>query len=158
MAIFLTADSKVIVQGITGSEGTKHTRRMVASGTKVVGGVNPRKAGTDVDGIPVFATVAEAMEATGADVSVIFVPPAFAKAAVVEAIDAQIPLAVVITEGIPVQDSAWFWAYSQGKGDPDHRPELPRAHQPRQVERRHHPGDDRAERRAASAWSARAAR
>ena len=116
MAIFLTADSKVIVQGITGSEGTKHTRRMVASGTKVVGGVNPRKAGTDVDGIPVFATVAEAVEQTGADVSVVFVPPAFAKAAVVEAIDAEIGLAVVITEGIPVQDSAWFWQYSQGSG------------------------------------------
>jgi succinyl-CoA synthetase alpha subunit len=116
VAIFLTADSKVIVQGITGSEGTKHTRRMVASGTKVVGGVNPRKAGSDVDGIPVFATVAEAMAATGADVSVVFVPPAFAKAAVVEAIDAGIALAVVITEGIPVQDSAWFWQYSQGKG------------------------------------------
>jgi len=116
VAIFLTADSKVIVQGITGSEGTKHTRRMVASGTKVVGGVNPRKAGSDVDGIPVFATVAEAMAATGADVSVVFVPPAFAKAAVVEAIDAGIALAVVITEGIPVQDSAWFWQYSQGQG------------------------------------------
>jgi succinyl-CoA synthetase alpha subunit len=116
MAIFLTADSKVIVQGITGSEGTKHTRRMVASGTKVVGGVNPRKAGSDVDGIPVFATVADAMEKTGADVSVLFVPPAFAKSAVVEAIDAQIPLAVVITEGIPVQDSAWFWQYSQDQG------------------------------------------
>src|SRR6185436_16110559 len=109
MAIFLTENSKVIVQGITGSEGTKHTRRMVASGTNVVGGVNPRKAGSDVDGIPVFATVAEAMEKTGADVSVIFVPPAFAKAAVVEAIDAEIGLAVVITEGIPVQDSAYFW-------------------------------------------------
>ena len=80
MSIFLNKDSKVIVQGITGSEGTKHTRRMVSSGTKVVGGVNPRKAGSDVDGIPVFATVAEAMESTGADVSVIFVPPAFAKA------------------------------------------------------------------------------
>ncbi len=78
MAIFLTENSKVVVQGITGSEGTKHTRRMVASGTQVVGGVNPRKAGTDVDGIPVFATVAEAMEQTGADVSVVFVPPAFA--------------------------------------------------------------------------------
>jgi succinyl-CoA synthetase alpha subunit len=115
MAIFLTADSKVIVQGITGSEGTKHTRRMVASGTNVVGGVNPKKAGSDVDGIPVFATVAEAMSATGADVSVLFVPPAFAKSAVVEAIDASIPLAVVITEGIPVQDSAWFWQYAQGK-------------------------------------------
>ena len=115
MAIFLTASSKVIVQGITGSEGTKHTRRMVASGTQVVGGVNPRKAGSDVDGIPVFATVAEAMATTGADVTVVFVPPAFARAAVVEAIDAGIGLAVVITEGIPVHDSAWFWQYSQGR-------------------------------------------
>jgi succinyl-CoA synthetase alpha subunit len=116
MAIFLTKDSKVIVQGITGSEGTKHTRRMVASGTNVVGGVNPKKAGSDVDGIPVFATVAEAIEKTGADVTVIFVPPAFAKAAVIEAIDAEIGLAVVITEGIPVQDSAYFWQYNLDKG------------------------------------------
>jgi succinyl-CoA synthetase alpha subunit len=120
MAIFLNADSKVIVQGMTGSEGMKHTRRMLASGTDIVGGVNPKKAGTtvDVDGkdVPVFAGVAEAMEQTGADVSVLFVPPAFAKGAVVEAIDARIPLAVVITEGIPVQDSAYFWAYSQQQG------------------------------------------
>jgi len=116
MAIFLTKDSKVIVQGITGSEGTKHTRRMVASGTNVVGGVNPKKAGSDVDGIPVYATVAEAMAATGADVTVIFVPPAFAKSAVIEAIDAGIGLAVVITEGIPVQDSAYFWQYNVDKG------------------------------------------
>jgi succinyl-CoA synthetase alpha subunit len=116
VAIFLTESSKVLVQGITGSEGTKHTRRMVASGSQVVGGVNPRKAGSDVDGIPVFAGVAEAMEQTGADVTVIFVPPAFAKSAVVEAIDAKIPLAVVITEGIPVQDTAAFWAYSQAQG------------------------------------------
>jgi succinyl-CoA synthetase alpha subunit len=116
VAIFLTESSKVLVQGITGSEGTKHTRRMVASGTQVVGGVNPRKAGSDVDGIPVFAGVSEAMEQTGADVTVIFVPPAFAKSAVVEAIDAKIPLAVVITEGIPVQDTAAFWAYSQAQG------------------------------------------
>ena len=115
MAIFLTSASKVIVQGITGSEGTKHTRRMVASGTNVVGGVNPKKAGSDVDGIPVFATVAEAMDKTGADVSVLFVPPAFAKAAAIEAIDAAIGLAVIITEGIPVQDSAYFWQYAQGK-------------------------------------------
>jgi succinyl-CoA synthetase alpha subunit len=113
MAIWLSDNSKVIVQGITGSEGTKHTRRMVAAGTNVVGGVNPRKAGTDVDGIPVFATVGEAMKETGADVSVVFVPPAFAKDAAVEAIDAQIPLLVVITEGIPVQDTAYFFAYSQ---------------------------------------------
>jgi succinyl-CoA synthetase alpha subunit len=112
MAIWLNADSKVIVQGITGSEGTKHTRRMVAAGTNVVGGVNPRKAGSDVDGIPVFATVGEAMKETGADVSVVFVPPAFAKDAAIEAIDAQIGLLVVITEGIPVQDSAYVYAYS----------------------------------------------
>jgi succinyl-CoA synthetase alpha subunit len=116
MAIWLTKESKVIVQGITGSEGTKHTRRMVAAGTNVVGGVNARKAGTDVDGIPVFGTVAEAMETTGADVSVGFVPPAFARDAAIEAIDAAIPLLVVITEGVPVQDTAYFFAYSQEKG------------------------------------------
>ncbi|MFL6239960.1 MAG: succinate--CoA ligase subunit alpha [Actinomycetes bacterium] len=116
MAIWLTSDSKVIVQGITGSEGTKHTRRMVASGTNVVGGVNARKAGTEVDGIPVFGTVAEAMKETGADVSVGFVPPPFARDAAVEAIDAQIPLLVVITEGVPVQDTAYFFAYSQEQG------------------------------------------
>jgi succinyl-CoA synthetase alpha subunit len=119
MAIFLNENSKIIVQGMTGSEGMKHTKRMLASGSQVVGGVNPRKAGTavDVDGtqIPVFGTVAEAIKETGADVSVIFVPPAFAKAAVIEAIDADIPLAVVITEGIPVHDSTEFWAYAQGK-------------------------------------------
>jgi succinyl-CoA synthetase alpha subunit len=121
MAIFLTEQSRVIVQGITGSEGTKHTRRMVASGTNVVGGVNPRKAGSTVDAgdgaaIPVYATVGEAMKETGADVTVVFVPPAFAKDAVVEAIDAQIGLAVIITEGIPVQDSAWFWQYNVDAG------------------------------------------
>ncbi len=116
MAIFLTGDSRVIVQGITGSEGTKHTRRMVASGTQVVGGVNPRKAGTDVDGIPVFATVKEAMAEAAADVSVVFVPPAFAKAAVLEAVDASMPLVVVITEGIPVHDSAAFYQYATDSG------------------------------------------
>jgi succinyl-CoA synthetase alpha subunit len=120
MSIFLTQDSKVIVQGMTGSEGMKHTRRMLASGTNIVGGVNPKKAGTsvDVDGtsVPVFGGVKDAMEQTGADVSVLFVPPAFAKSAVVEAVDAQIPLAVVITEGIPVQDSAWFWQYNVDAG------------------------------------------
>ncbi|MEU4239366.1 succinate--CoA ligase subunit alpha [Actinoplanes sp. NPDC026619] len=120
MAIWLTKDSKVIVQGITGSEGSKHTKRMLAAGTNVVGGVNPRKAGTTVDfdgvSLPVFATVAEAIKETGADVSVIFVPPAFTKAAVVEAIEAEIPLAVVITEGVPVQDSAAFWALNLDRG------------------------------------------
>jgi len=116
MAIWLTDASKVIVQGITGSEGQRHTRRMVASGTKVVGGVNPRKAGADVDGIPVFATVGEAMKETGADVSVSFVPPAFARDAAIEAIDASIPLLVVITEGMPVQDTAYFYNYAKERG------------------------------------------
>ena len=124
MSIFLTKDSKVIVQGITGGEGSKHTARMLAAGTQVVGGVNARKAGTtvshtDADGnaveLPVFGSVAEAIEKTGADVSVAFVPPAFTKDAVIEAIDAEIGLLVIITEGVPVQDSAEFWAYAQGK-------------------------------------------
>ena len=124
MAIFLTEASKVIVQGMTGSEGTKHTTRMLASGTAVVGGVNPRKAGTSVsfpqgDGtvdVPVFGSVAEAVTATGADVSVIFVPPAHTKGAVVEAVDAGVPLVVIITEGVPVADTAEFFAYAQDKG------------------------------------------
>ncbi|QGQ18741.1 succinate--CoA ligase subunit alpha [Cellulomonas sp. JZ18] len=124
MAIFLTEESKVIVQGMTGSEGQKHTTRMLASGTNVVGGVNPRKAGTSVTfpagegtvDVPVFGTVADALEKTGADVSVIFVPPAFTKAAVIEAVDAGVPLVVIITEGVPVADTAEFFAYAQDKG------------------------------------------
>ena len=121
MAIFLTAESRILVQGITGSEGRKHGARMLAAGAKVVGGTNPKKAGTTVElngvEVPVFGTVAETMTATGADVSVIFVPPAGAKAAVREAIDAEIPLAIVITEGIPVHDTAEFWAYATEKGN-----------------------------------------
>jgi succinyl-CoA synthetase alpha subunit len=116
MAIFLNADSKVLVQGMTGSEGTKHTRRMVASGTNVVAGVTPGKGGQEVDGIPVFNNVGEAMTATGANVSVVFVPPKFAKAAVIEAVDAAIPLCVVITEGIPVHDTAAFFQYAENSG------------------------------------------
>ncbi|MFC3493477.1 succinate--CoA ligase subunit alpha [Glycomyces rhizosphaerae] len=121
MAIFLNENSKVIVQGMTGSEGMKHTRRMLKAGTEVVGGVNPRKAGTkvDVDGVslPVFASVAEAMAETGANTSVVFVPPAFCKSAVIEAVDAEIGLAIVITEGIPVHDSVTFWNYAESKGN-----------------------------------------
>jgi succinyl-CoA synthetase alpha subunit len=120
MAIWLTEHSSVIVQGMTGSEGTKHTQRMLRSGTKVVGGVTPGKGGQKVDfegaTLPVFNSVGEAMAETGADVTVVFVPPKFAKAAVLEAIDAGIGLCVVITEGIPVHDSTAFWAYAQGKG------------------------------------------
>ncbi|MGK3954397.1 succinate--CoA ligase subunit alpha [Microbacterium sp. I2] len=126
MSIFLNKDSKVIVQGITGGEGTKHTALMLKAGTNVVGGVNARKAGTtvlhtDKDGnsveLPVFGTVEEAIAATGADVSIAFVPAAFTKAAMVEAIDAEIPLLVVITEGVPVGDSAEAWAYATAKGN-----------------------------------------
>ena len=105
---------------MTGSEGTKHTRRMIASGTKIVGGVTPGKGGQSVEiegkNLPVFNTVAEAVAATGANASVVFVPPKFAKAAVIDAIDAAIPLVVVITEGIPVHDTANFFAYAQSKG------------------------------------------
>jgi succinyl-CoA synthetase alpha subunit len=121
MAIWLNKDSKVIVQGMTGATGMKHTKLMLGDGTNVVGGVNPRKAGqtVDFDGteVPVFGTVKEAIEKTGANVSVIFVPEKFTKDAVVEAIDAEIPLAVVITEGIAVHDSASFWAYAGKKGN-----------------------------------------
>jgi succinyl-CoA synthetase alpha subunit len=121
MSIFLDENSKVIVQGLTGSEGMKHATKMLASGTKIVGGVNARKAGTSVEisgtDVPVFGAVEEAMKETGADVSVLFVPPKFAKDAAVEAIDAGIGLAVVITEGIPVHDSAWFWAHACANGN-----------------------------------------
>ncbi|MCZ9346303.1 succinate--CoA ligase subunit alpha [Streptomyces sp. TRM76130] len=121
MAIWLNKDSKVIVQGMTGATGMKHTKLMLGDGTSVVGGVNPRKAGQSVDfdgtEVPVFGTVKEAIEKTGANVSVIFVPEKFTKDAVVEAIDAEIPLAVVITEGIAVHDSASFWAYAGKKGN-----------------------------------------
>jgi succinyl-CoA synthetase alpha subunit len=126
MSIFLNRNSKVIVQGITGGEGSKHTALMLKAGTQVVGGVNARKAGETVTHagaggesvtLPVFGTVDEAIRTTGADVSIVFVPPAFAKDAVVEAIEAEIPMVVVITEGIPVQDSAEFWALAQAKGN-----------------------------------------
>ena len=134
MSIFLTETDRVIVQGMTGSEGRKHTTRMLSAGTKVVAGVNPRKAGTAVAfdvapigpgagevqagtvEVPVYGTVAEAKEATGAEVSVVFVPPAFAKGAVVEAVDAGVRLVVVITEGIPVADATWMRAYAAERG------------------------------------------
>ena len=121
MAIFLTEKSKILVQGITGSEGTKHTRRMVASGASIVAGVTPGKGGAEVDAergvtVPVYGSVGEAVAATGADVSVVFVPPRFAKAAVLESIDAGVPLCVVITEGIPVRDTAEFFQYAVNAG------------------------------------------
>jgi len=117
MAIFLNSESKVIVQGMTGSEGRKHTQRMLSAGTQIVGGVTPGKGGQVVEfaraGVSVFNSVGEAMAATGANVTVVFVPAKFTLSAVVEAIEASIPLAVVITEGVPVKDTAEFFALSQ---------------------------------------------
>jgi succinyl-CoA synthetase alpha subunit len=122
VAIFLNEHSRILVQGITGSEGTKHTRRMVAAGSNVVAGVTPGKGGQRVEAgggveIPVFGSAQEAVRATGADVSVVFVPPRFAKAAVIEAIDAELALAVVLTEGIPVHDTARLWAHACARGN-----------------------------------------
>jgi len=121
MAIFLTGQSRIIVQGITGSEGRRHGARMLAAGTQVVGGTNPRKAGQTIElagtDVPVFGTVADAMAATGADVSVVFVPHSGTKDAVIEAVDAKIPLVIVITEGIPVHDTAAFWAHATSQGN-----------------------------------------
>jgi succinyl-CoA synthetase alpha subunit len=120
MAIFLTEKSRVVVQGMTGSEGSKHTQRMLAAGTSIVGGVTPGKGGqvVEFDGasVPVFGSMADAVADTAADVSVVFVPPRFTKAAVVEAVDAAVPLVVVITEGVPVKDTAEFFAYAQSRG------------------------------------------
>ncbi|MDX6209802.1 MAG: succinyl-CoA synthetase alpha subunit [Frankiales bacterium] len=117
MAIWLTAQSRILVQNMTGREGSKHTRRMLAAGSSVVAGVNPGKGGQDFEGLPLFNTVGEAMAATGADVSVVFVPPKGVKSAVMDAIDAAIPLCVVITEGVPVHDSTEVWAYATSKGN-----------------------------------------
>ena len=123
MAILLNENSKVIVQGMTGSEGKKHTERMIKSGTKIVGGVTPGKGGQSLEvagqNVPVFNSVQEAISATGANVSVVFVPPKFAKGAVVEAVDAAMPLVVVITEGIPVHDTAHFFTYALNLARPE---------------------------------------
>ncbi len=116
MSIWLNKDSRILVQGMTGSEGTKHTRLMKASGSNIVAGVTPGKAGQDVDGIPVFNTVGDAVAETGANVCVVFVPPRFTKGAVEETVDAGVPLAVVITEGVPVHDTAKFFQYAQNAG------------------------------------------
>jgi succinyl-CoA synthetase alpha subunit len=121
MAIFLTEASRVIVQGMTGSEGRKHTQRMLTSGTNIVGGVTPGKGGQSVEfdggvSVPVFGSVAEAVDATGADVTVIFVPAKFTKGAVYEAVEAKIPLAIVITEGVPVHDTADFYQLAANSG------------------------------------------
>ena len=114
MSVLIGSDTKLVVQGITGSEGTFHTLRNRAYGTDVVAGVTPGKAGQDVEGIPVFDTVADAVRETGANTSMIFVPPRFAAEAILEAADAGVSLVVCITEGIPVKDMAYAHAYLAG--------------------------------------------
>lgn len=115
MSILINKDTKVIVQGITGATGLFHTKQAIEYGTKIVGGVTPGKGGTEIEGIPVFDTVEQAVKATGANATVIYVPPAFAADAIMEAVDAEIDLAICITEGIPVLDMVKVRRYMQGK-------------------------------------------
>ena len=120
MSIWLDQRSTVIVQGMTGSEGRKHTQRMIAAGTRIVAGVTPGKGGQSVtfeeSPVPVYESVAEAKAATGANTSVVFVPAKFTRQAVIEAVDAELDLAVVITEGVTVKDTAEFVAYAAQSG------------------------------------------
>ncbi|WP_102262182.1 succinate--CoA ligase subunit alpha [Mesobacillus jeotgali] len=115
MSVFINKDTKVIVQGITGSTALFHTKQMLEYGTKIVGGTSPGKGGTEVEGVPVFNTVQEAVDATGANATVIYVPAPFAADAIVEAVDAELDLAICITEHIPVLDMVKVKRYMEGK-------------------------------------------
>lgn len=115
MSVLVNQDTRLIVQGITGGSGAFHTRLMREYGTAIVGGVVPGRGGATHEGVPVFDTVADAVAATGANASVVFVPPPFAADAIMEAVDAELPLVVAITEGIPVLDMVKAWRYMQGR-------------------------------------------
>lgn len=115
MSVLVDENTKVFVQAITGREGSFHTKQMIEYGTQVVGGATPGKGGQDVEGVPVFNTVAEGVEATGANVSIIFVPPPFAADAIMEAADAGLELIVCITEGIPEADMVKAYHYIQSR-------------------------------------------
>ena len=115
MSVLVDKNTRLIVQGLTGKEGTFHAKACQEYGTKVVGGVTPGKGGTTHEGWPIFNTVAEAVKETGANASVIFVPPPFAADAIMEAVDASLPLVVCITEGVPTRDMVSVWRYMEGK-------------------------------------------
>ena len=146
MAIFVDENTKVVYQGLTGSQGRFHGLRNKAYGTQVVAGTNPKKAGTDVEGVPIFASVADAREATGATASCIFIPAPGVKDAVIEAAEAGIEFIVVITEGVPAHDEAYFFNDLKQRFPNTQLlgPELPGHHLARQVQHRHHTGRDRA--------------
>ncbi|AXF55144.1 succinate--CoA ligase subunit alpha [Salicibibacter kimchii] len=115
MSVLINKDTKVIVQGITGSTGLFHTKQAIEYGTQIVGGVTPKKGGTEIEGVPVFNTVSEAVDATGATASVIYVPPGLAADAIFEAVDAELDVVICITEGIPVIDMLKVKRYMEGK-------------------------------------------
>ncbi len=143
MAVLLDKNTRLIVQGLTGREGTFHAKAAQAYGTNVVGGVTPGKGGTTHEGWPVFNSVHDAVKETGANATVIFVPPPFAADAIMEAADAGIPLAVCITEGIPVVDMLKAMTFLAASADAADRPELPGHHFAGQGQGRHHPAQHR---------------
>ena len=140
MSILVDKSTRLLVQGLTGREGTFHAKNAAAYGTNVVGGVTPGKGGTTHEGWPIFNTVREAVEKTGANATVIFVPPPFAADAIMEAADAGVPLIVCITEGIPALDMVNAWEFLEGPQLAADRAELPGHHLAGQMQDRHHAG------------------
>ena len=138
MSVLVDENTRLIVQGITGKEGTFHAKGCAEYGTKVVGGVTPGKGGTVHEGWPVFDTVAQAVEKTGANATVIFVPPPFAADAILEAEDAGLPLIICITEGIPTNDMVKVWSVLKRIQVQAHRTQLSGRHLSRQGQDRHH--------------------